>query len=160
MYGSIAFTDSYEKSKRKWYRLHKLCTTGRSYGMKNKHSFQRRLEETEQSKHDSSFPRDYRQYKALKCGRYLVSIQGSRGHYCTPRETIGANEYFSMEIAIFPRYTRNKHVFLNVNRSKKLKAFPRISELMERADGPQPTVFGYVPVDLIQDLINYMEEKK
>lgn len=33
MYGSIAFTDSYEKSKKAFYRRHELRTKGRSCGM-------------------------------------------------------------------------------------------------------------------------------
>ena len=126
---------------------------------KAKIPFQHRLEETEQSlkaSREHNFMSDFRQYKGLKCGRYWVSIQGSSGHYCTPRETVSADQYSSMEIAIFSNRNKTGN-FLNMNRSLLLRLFPRYSELTSYADGPQPTVFGYVPVDLIQDLITYME---
>lgn len=121
--------------------------------------FQVRLKEHEQSRIsrlESPYMSGFRGYEAIRAGDYMVSIQGSTGHYCAPRQVLEADEYSMMEIAIFSARKSRKN-FLNVNRSSKLKAFPRLAELMSCADGPQPTVFGYVPVDLIQDLINYME---
>jgi hypothetical protein len=126
----------------------------------NRPAFQVRLKEREQSRISRlEIPSmsGFRNYEAIRAGDYKVSIQGSTGHYCSPRQVLEADEYSMMEIAVFSA-RKDRSNFLNFNRSSKLKAFPRFNELMEHADGPQPTVFGYVPVDLIQDLINHMEK--
>jgi len=96
---------------------------------------------------------DFRILKALKSGKYKMSIQGSTGHYCSPRVTLPIEDYDSMELALF-----NKNGWFHITRSSVLRAFPRYNELLERADGinsPAP-VFGYVSVDLINDLYVYL----
>jgi hypothetical protein len=61
-----------------------------------------------------------------------------------------------MELAIFRRGR-----WLRLNRSKVLREFPRWNELSERADGfgSRCPVFGYVPVDLIDDLYLYLRNR-
>lgn len=99
----------------------------------------------------------YRMISAIKCGRYKLSIQGSGGHYCTPREILSPTDYTSMEVVIFG----SRDNWVNPRRSKKLKAFPRYDELMDRADGyPSSMVYGYVDMDLINDLYLYLKGKK
>ncbi len=103
------------------------------------------------------FSSGFRCFKSLKAGRYSMSIQGSTGHYCTPREILSADEYVSMEIALF-----RDGKWLRVSRSKVLKAFPRYAELADRAEDLKSSscVFGWVPVDLINDLYLYLLGRK
>lgn len=101
--------------------------------------------------------REYRCLEAIKAGNYYLSVQGSNGHYCSPREALNPDQYFSMELAIF---NKNKDWF-NISLSSIIRKFPRYKELMERADGKwsgHTIVFGYVPVDLINDLYIYLFE--
>jgi hypothetical protein len=96
----------------------------------------------------------YRHFKQINAGSYKMSIQGSSGHYCNPRTVLSVDQYSEMEIAIFD----NENNWLNIMENKVLKDFPRYNELMERCDGessPCP-VFGYVTVDLINDLYLYL----
>ncbi len=107
---------------------------------------------SELKKRAASTSGDFRVLGSLKAGRYTLSIQGSGGHYCTPREIVALEEYSSMEIAIF-----NKKGWFHTSRSRTIRQFPRYAELRERADGSSKiTVFGYVPVDLIEDLYLYL----
>jgi len=96
---------------------------------------------------------DYRMLDAVKAGKYKMSVQGSTTHYCSPRTTLPIEDYALMELALF-----NKKGWLHITRSKTLKAFPRYNELLERADGVNSSapVFGYVPVDLLNDLYVYL----
>lgn len=95
----------------------------------------------------------FRCFKSIPAGRYRLSIQASEGHYCSPRKTCAPELYHSMELAIFHRGR-----WLQINRSKVLREFPRWDELREMADrfGSRCPVFGYVPIDLIDDLYLYL----
>jgi len=96
---------------------------------------------------------EYRMLDAIDAGKYKLSIQGSNGHYCSPRDTINPLYYSDMELAIF-----KGDKWVNPNRDKKIKAFPRYSELMERCDGVSKyTVYGYAPVELLNDLYLYLK---
>jgi hypothetical protein len=63
-----------------------------------------------------------------------LSIQASEYHYCTPRSSF-ATFYTAWEIG-FPS-----------------KAIPEILEWAEDPEDPTETVYGYVPVDVILDVI-------
>jgi len=65
---------------------------------------------------------------------FNFSVQGSSGHYCTPRETI--NFYYEMEIG-YP--------------SEKEES---ILEYAEQPEQPTETVYGYVPCYIIQEIID------
>ena len=91
---------------------------------------------------------------AVSAGRYFLSIQASSGHYCTPRETVPVTQYSSMEMCIF---TATSTRFLDVRMSSTIRSFPRYLELLECMDaGGQ--VFGWVSVDLINDLYLYLSQ--
>lgn len=64
---------------------------------------------------------------------FSMSVQGSSGHYCSPRKT--QDWYTSLEIG-FP--------------SKKEKL---ILEYAEEKERPTNTVYGYVPIEVIQQVI-------
>ena len=91
--------------------------------------------------------------KSVKCGNYEMSVQGSSGHYCDPREILDIERYFSMELALFGKEGN----WLHIHRSSILKKFNRYNELFERISGEnsRAPVFGYVPVDLLNDLYIY-----
>ena len=96
---------------------------------------------------------EYRNLDSVKAGKYKMSVQASTGHYCSPRMTLPVGCYTHMELAIF-----NKRGWLHITRISVLKAFPRYNELLGRADNvnsPAP-VFGFVPVDLLDDLYMYL----
>jgi hypothetical protein len=95
-------------------------------------------------------------FRAIQAGGYTLSIQGSYGHYCTPRKEIHPEEYFTMEMAIWKTGNRG---FMHFTKSSVMRSFPRYRELLACSDGPHPTVFGYVPVDIIQELINYLNNR-
>lgn len=109
----------------------------------------RELQKQENAKSNN----DYRMLDAVKAGKYKMSVQGSTTHYCSPRKTLPVEDYELMELALF-----NKKGWLHITRSDVLKAFPRYNELLERADGVNSSapVFGYVPVDLLNDLYVYL----
>ena len=65
---------------------------------------------------------------------FIMSVQGSSGHYCTPRST--QDYYIEMEIG-FP------------NQEEGL-----IMEYAEQKNDPCGTVYGYVPCDIIQKVID------
>lgn len=108
-----------------------------------------------QKQKDANTTSDYRTLKSINCGKYRLSIQGSKGHYCSPRQSVSIEKYVAMEIAIFNK----RHSFVSANRSSVIRKFPRYNELIERADclNSRATVYGYVNVDLINDLFLFLK---
>lgn len=97
---------------------------------------------------------DYRCFVRVDAGKYKMSVQGSTGHYCSPRELISPDLYSTMELALF-----KGDKWINPRRDKILRAYHRYNELMERCDGISAyTVYGYVPVELLNDLYLYLKE--
>lgn len=92
-------------------------------------------------------------YNHLISGEYSLSVQASEYTYCTPRKTLeDLADYTHMEIAVL--YWNNesgKGDFIDVVRH--FQDFPRRNELVDHDDGG---VYAYVPVDLIEDLYQYM----
>lgn len=64
---------------------------------------------------------------------FSMSVQGSEGHYCSPRKTL--DYYISMEIG-FPSQKEDL-----------------IMEYTEQHEQPTDTVYGWVPVGVIDDVI-------
>lgn len=96
----------------------------------------------------------YRMLKAIKAGNYYLSVQGSSSHYCTPRESLPVDLYTEMELAIFDE----NGSMVGINKDELLKQFERYDELVSHADGLNSIapIYGYVPVDLLNDLYNFM----
>ena len=99
----------------------------------------------------------YRKLKAVKAGNYMLSIQGSNGHYCSPRQTLPVDLYSDMELAIINK----KGSMVSINRSKLFRKFKRYDELLDRADSLNScsTVYGYVSVNLLNDLYCFLNEE-
>ncbi|PMC34550.1 hypothetical protein CJ195_22310 [Bacillus sp. UMB0899] len=91
----------------------------------------------------------FRIFKGIQVNDDLwISIQASYGHYCNPRKTLkDLSEYNSMEFAL-----RDKEGnFLSV--TDVLPNFPKLKEIEEYYED---TVYGYVPVNLIEDLVQVL----
>lgn len=92
--------------------------------------------------------------QAIVVGDYKLSVQASKLHYCTPRKNLrNADDYSRMELAIISDFPI----------MKGLSAFPKLKELKELCDGdfePDSTfsLFGYVPVALLNDLYLHFKE--
>jgi hypothetical protein len=74
-------------------------------------------------------------HKQIVCtDGFTISVQASKNHYCTPRDNKGP--YSAVELG-FPNRTLPKH-------------------FEEYGDGDEldSQVFGYVPVELVNELIN------
>jgi hypothetical protein len=113
--------------------------------------FINRLEETNDTKTIGKimpFDEDttFRMFKGIKINDDLwISIQSSYGHYCSPRKTLkNLEEYTGMEFALMTA-ERN---FVGVK--DVLPSFSRLFEIDDYFDG---SVYAYVPVDLIDDLV-------
>ena len=78
---------------------------------------------------------------------YSLSIQASEHHYCTPRALLGLKFYEEFELAIC---YDNEFVY-----PSELENFHRKEELDECHEG---TIFAYVPVDLVEDLYNFLNQ--
>lgn len=85
----------------------------------------------------------------INLGDYKLSIQASNSHYCTPRENlIDLFEYESMEVAIFKNGD-----FINLEKDSFFDKWKDRDLFLENYD---TQVAGYVPIDVIQSLFNYM----
>ncbi len=65
---------------------------------------------------------------------FTMSVQGSSGHYCAPRST--QNAYYEMEIG-YPSLKEDD-----------------LMPYAEDADSPTNAVYGYVPCEIIQQVID------
>ena len=115
----------------------------------------------ELQKQKNSFnTKDYRMLKRIKAGDYFLSIQGSNFHYCLPRLTLPVDAYTHMELAIINK----KGSMVSINRSKVFRNFSGYNELISMASclnsTATATVYGYVSVDLLNDLYCFLCGKK
>lgn len=91
---------------------------------------------------------DYLVRPHVRCADgFKVSVQASKFHYCTPRETL-AEAYSKVELG-YPNMVE-----------------PLIMDYAEDADRPKDTVYGYVPVEVVDKviekhggIINFNEEE-
>ena len=84
---------------------------------------------------DMIFPQQ-RHFMIMKDGLGM-SVQASEYHYCCPRRNleIGIEDYFEYEVG-FPT-----------------EKVPQFMEFAENPEEPTSTVYGYVPLDVIQEVI-------
>ena len=92
-----------------------------------------------------------RYMQAIQVGKYKLSVQASKGHYCHPRETMNINFYSSYEMAIITEQGN----FLDIHKSSTIRKFPRYSELLGYYDG---SIFVYLPTDLLNDLYLFLNQ--
>ena len=92
-------------------------------------------------------------YKAIPIGKFALSVQASQYHYCSPRKTLPLGKYDTMEIAIF-----EKEKWIQPHTDERFKHFSRLNELLQQYEEGEYAVGAYIPIDLIQDLCNYLEK--
>lgn len=91
-------------------------------------------------------------FKPVEAGNYLLSIQASEGHYCSPRRTLnGSSDYSSFEVAVLNKRTGK---IINCRKSSVMRSLPCWEELVSH--GWDGTVFGWVSPDLVQDLFLHL----
>lgn len=82
-------------------------------------------------------------FEPLNYNDFSISIQASAGNYCTPRESLeDVRQYKEMEFAVM-----HNNEFIRV--SDILPTFTRLNEIEKH----YKTVYAYVPVELIQELL-------
>tara|TARA_R110001632_G_scaffold54921_4_gene134538 strand:- start:732 stop:1082 length:351 start_codon:yes stop_codon:yes gene_type:complete len=92
---------------------------------------------------------------SLKIGKYSLSIQASKGHYCSPRKNLtDYNLYTSFEMLIMKEDGSD----IQLKKSSIIRNYPQYSELIRHYDGGG--IFGWVDKDLLEDFINYLEPLK
>jgi hypothetical protein len=84
---------------------------------------------------DEPAAKAFRQVRPITCADGLkLSVQASFSHYCTPRNSVGP--WVAVEIG-FP--------------SERVEEF---MEYAENPDDPTDTVYGYVPVEVVEAVVN------
>ena len=91
----------------------------------------------------------------IKLNKLDISVQASKYHYCTPREDFDdINEYAEVEIALF-----NKDGGWAQPRTEPLLAdFNQLTELIEHYETGDTAVGYYVPIELVNNLIEYLKD--
>ena len=85
-----------------------------------------------------------------------LSIQASETHYSSPKTHLeDIQDYDKVEIAMFHK---NKGGWVNPHAEEFMKDFKRLNELLEVYEDGAIPVGGYVPIDLMNDLIKYLSE--
>lgn len=90
----------------------------------------------------------------IRTGKFLLSIQGSAGHYCTPREDgLFLNDFYSLELLIF----KDDRTY-DIWKCKEIKEFPKYKELMSYNNYQPPShPLGWVPIELINKLYLHLK---
>ena len=107
-----------------------------------------------QKQENANVSSKYRNLKAIRAGNYMLSVQGSEGHYCSPRLTLPVDIYAEMELAIINK----RGAMISINKSKLFRKFKRYDELLSRIDCPNTgcAVYGYVSVELLNELYCFL----
>lgn len=91
---------------------------------------------------------------ALPIGKYMLSIQASKYHYSIPRETFdNLYDYEAFEIGLL----NETYDLTDMTKIHSFKAWEDYAEFKEYYDG---MVAGYVPVKMVQSLMNYMKNQE
>lgn len=85
-------------------------------------------------------------FKALVFGDLKLSVQGSEFHYSTPRETVDAEFYTHLEVALM-----DEKDFVDATKHERCKKFSWAPLFGEN------TVSGWVPLETIDQIIKDLE---
>jgi len=97
------------------------------------------------------FRNAYGNFNAIHLGPYSMSIQGSTGHYCTPRSDFHVCGYISMELLLYKKGRK-----YDIWKCKDVKSFPRVEELLER-NTERNYPIGWVDMELLNDLYLHLK---
>lgn len=93
----------------------------------------------------------HRMYKGLVFGPYVLSIQASYYHYCSPRITADTDFYSSMEIALI-----KDNEFVSIVEHEDFKDFEERYLIHDSWDSG---VYACVDVKLIESLYQFLKAK-
>lgn len=99
----------------------------------------------------------YRVLKGITIGDIHLSIQGSSGHYCSPRITTKLENYYDMELAII-KNIEGEGVWINVENDEVFSDFSKIEEFKER--NSTQGLYAFLSVSLIEELYQYLQGKE
>ncbi|HUU87871.1 MAG TPA: hypothetical protein VMX17_08970 [Candidatus Glassbacteria bacterium] len=99
-------------------------------------------------------------FNSIEFGSIVVSIQGSKFHYCSPRIDLeNLADYDSLEIAILQNNGEEKR-FINIHEDEKFSKF-EWAVMFEEGSNP---VAGYVPISeierIMKDIISLTNQMK
>jgi len=90
-----------------------------------------------------------------KCLRADISIQGSEFNYSTPREYLNnIQDYKEVEIVLFSKEGK----WLHPDDDSVFKKFSQLEELVSSYENGPAAVGGYIPIDLVNDLVDYLNQ--
>lgn len=91
-------------------------------------------------------------FHRLELGNFELSVQASRTHYCTPRETLpSAEDYFEFEVGLFENGRW-------VNPTLDERFNPVIAYLRKHWEDGPTGVGAYVPSEIIQTLYEFVQD--
>lgn len=89
-------------------------------------------------------------------GDYKISIQASGFHYCTPRKDLPElDDYSAVEIAIFD----SADEWVQPREDEFIQQFHKFDELIACYEDGDVAVGAYIPMDLVQEFIQYLKEQ-
>ena len=98
---------------------------------------------------NKAYEKDFRQFNRICIGDYELSIQTYKYGYCKPDRALNnLKTYSSMELAIF----KNDKMII-VEEDKLFNNFKYLNELLNNKD---EGIYGYVPVNVLQELLEYL----
>lgn len=90
----------------------------------------------------------FRLLERVPAGDWMLSVQASEHHYCTPRETVAVGEYMAWEVAVF---TTGGDEWVTPETNPALfEGNGEASRRWEPGDGA--SVGGYIPTAAVQAL--------
>lgn len=85
-------------------------------------------------------------FESLNVGNFILSIQASHSHYCTPRETLpSAGMYSEFEVAIF-----ENNNWINPLYDERFSSLH--DDLQGRWETGSSAVGAYIPIDTVQEI--------
>ncbi|MCM3665546.1 hypothetical protein M3204_14100 [Mesobacillus subterraneus] len=93
----------------------------------------------------------HRMHKGIQVGPYVLSIQASYYHYCSPRITMETDLYSEMEMAVI-----KDNEFISIVDDENFKDFEQAYLIHDSWDAG---VYAYVDVQLIEGLYQYLKTK-
>ncbi len=102
---------------------------------------------------NSAFEQTWSTY--TRVGEYYISIKTGYFYRSVPKKfTVNIVDYTHMEIAIFD----NHHNWVQPREDEYISNYNNINMLLECYEEGEIAVGNYVPIELIQDLVNYLEK--
>lgn len=102
--------------------------------------------------------KSFEHFPTVKVGRYTLSIQGSSGHYCSPRLTLPyLRDYSSVEVRIYNADSKP----LQLLKSSVFRKFIQDEDCSHNVSGnAEQVILAWFGTDKLETLITLLESKK